>query len=142
MPKLSEFYISAEALAGQWHCVNWGERGPAETQDDPSKLYFLIGSTLAPGYADTRSGVLMDFGREATEHQIETACMARGILLGWKNYEDDAGQPVAYSVEEAARILDDPRNAVIREYVRGVGISTQRLRDAHLARLQGNSLPA
>lgn len=141
MPKLSEFYISAEALAGQWHCVNWGECGPAEPTD-PTKLYFLIGSSLSPGYSDVQREVVMDFGKEASEHQIETECIARGLLLGWKNYEDDAGQPVPYSADEAVRILSDPRNAVLRAYVKAQGTSTKRLRDAHLARLQGNSLPA
>ena len=129
-------------MSGQWHCVNWGECGPVETTDDPSKLYFLIGSSLSPTYQDVQREVLADFGREATEHQIETECIARGLLLGWKHYEDDAGQPVPYSAEESVRIMSDPRNAVLRAYVKAQGTSTKRLRDAHLAKLQGNSPPA
>lgn len=138
MPKLSEFYVDAAALAGQWHVLNWGEWGPADTQDDPEKLYGLIGSTLSEHYQTVQRDVLSEFGKEATEYQIETECIARGLLLGWKNYLDDAGADVPYSVAESVRIMSDPRNAGLRAYIRTTGNNPKRLRDAHLDRIRKN----
>lgn len=48
---------------------------------------------------------------ELTPAQLDSChAIARGrhILMGWSNFEDDAGQPIPYSVERSIEIFTDP----------------------------------
>lgn len=41
----------------------------------------------------------------AVEEEIATEAIARTILLDWKGIEDEDGEPIPYSTEEARRLL-------------------------------------
>lgn len=143
MPKLSEFYVDGDIVEdGQWHIVNYGEAGPAENTDDPTKLYFLIGSNLSTLYRREMRRAVSELGSsQGVNEAVELTVASRALLIGWRNYEDDSGATVPYSNEEAYKILSDPRNAVLREYVMLVATNRERVRTAHLARLRGKSKP-
>ena len=48
---------------------------------------------------------------------IQNKAIAQGILVDWKNMEDDAGKPLLYSKEGAYNVLKDPENKELRDLV-------------------------
>lgn len=44
---------------------------------------------------------------DETSEEILKKCIAKTILLGWKNIEDDDGKPLKYSAKNALELLQD-----------------------------------
>ena len=54
---------------------------------------------------------------EAAGKKIETRALAEAVLLGWWNLDDDAGQPIAYSADEAEKLLADASLWPVRNFI-------------------------
>ena len=51
--------------------------------------------------------------------EVTNRCVAKTVLLGWRNLEDDDGNPIEYSHEKALELLRDPTLMVFKEFVEG-----------------------
>ena len=49
--------------------------------------------------------------------ELTLKAMARHVLVGWKNIENDDGVPIEYSPEKAFEILSAPEYHEIREFI-------------------------
>ncbi len=49
--------------------------------------------------------------------KIQTRALAEAVLLGWWNLDDDAGQPIAYSADEAEKLLAASSLWPVRNFV-------------------------
>lgn len=54
---------------------------------------------------------------DAVFADIQNKCMAKHILLGWRNMQDDEGSEITYSYEKALEIIKDPENVDFRDLV-------------------------
>lgn len=64
--------------------------------------------------------------------------LASTVLVGWRDLEDDNGEPLPYSADEAAKILQDPRFADVREFVEREAASRRNYKDAADASAEKN----
>jgi len=58
--------------------------------------------------------------KKITEEQAEAItqeAVARHVLVGWENIEDDDGNPIPYSHEVALEFLNDPDLSDLRQFV-------------------------
>ncbi len=58
--------------------------------------------------------------------RINGICLARHSLSDWRNIEDEAGQPLAFSVEVAEKMLTDPDMKKLRD---GVFMAASQVED-------------
>ena len=89
-------------------------------------LDLLIASTDSREYKDmlqklmkpyTKNKAYLNMSDEKFENEIHNKCIAKHILLGWKNMVDDEGNEIPYSEKLAYEILCDPQFLTFRKLV-------------------------
>lgn len=113
-----------------WRCgirllvARWGNR----TFND------ALEELRAPHIEAIREGTL----DEETKEKILAGAMARGILKGWENVEDDDDQPMPYTVEEGERVLLAPEFHDLREDVMTYSMDAEKYRARAQEEAAGN----
>lgn len=89
-------------------------------------LDLLIASSDSRGYKKmlqklmqpyTRNQAYKNMDDEVFENDIHNKCIAKHILLGWRNLTDADGKEIPYSEELAYEILCDPKYLTFRKLV-------------------------
>jgi hypothetical protein len=105
MARLSDFKVDpVKESEGVWVELNDG-------------LALLIAGAENPAYRKYRQKLLHPHIRELRTKQLSTdeledltkRAMARCILLGWRNLEEDDGTPIEYSEANSLKILRESR---------------------------------
>jgi len=71
--------------------------------------------------------------------QIQNKCIAKHILLDWKNLVGDDGVEIPYSSEKALELLNDPEMADFRETILNLSSEQELFRKEALAELATKS---
>lgn len=72
----------------------------------------------------TRKGKVDD---EAAEKNLAVV-IAKTVIKGWRNLEDDEGKPIPFSVETATKIIADPAYAELRDWIVAVATEDEAFR--------------
>lgn len=70
--------------------------------------------------------------------EIQNKCVAKHVLLDWRNLQDDAGNDIPYSYEKAFELLNDPENEEFRKLVISLSEEAEVFRKEALESLAGN----
>ena len=77
---------------------------------------------------------------DADQRRINARAMAEGLLIGWEGVVDDeTGEPIPYSPDAAAAILEDEENATIRDIIFGKAREDDLFRKYSAASAEKNS---
>ena len=87
------------------------------------KVKFLIGSMNAPKYQKVFDAAQKLLRREYKGRKIPDTvalktmiqCVSEGALFGWENVTDRAGQPLAFSTDNAVTVLTDLKR--VRDFI-------------------------
>jgi len=122
--KLARIRRSSASTLGVWWDFEDNERLDAPHQ---SHLSLCIAERDNPTYRDALARLSME--RRSDMRNLEgdaylaawqacvTRAMAEGILVGWANIENDDGEAIAYSVEQADKFLADDALWQLRQFV-------------------------
>ena len=85
----------------------------------------LIGSSNSPDYLKESAQLIRDRlaeirndGTGKVERETLLPAIAKHLLLGWENIDDEKGNPIPYSYESALKILSTPELYHLCDYVR------------------------
>jgi hypothetical protein len=98
---------------GVWVTGAYGDMDLLIAASNNKKYKDMIRKEIKPYERALRTNTLSD--KVFTE--IQDKCVAKHILLGWRNMQDDEGQEIPYSYDKALEILKDPENVDFRELV-------------------------
>ncbi len=70
--------------------------------------------------------------------EIQNKCVAKHILVDWRNLQDDEGNDIPYSYEKAFELLQDPENEEFRKLVISLSEESEVFRKEALEGLAGN----
>lgn len=90
--------------------------------------------------AREENAVLIRAGQltKAEDEALQNPLLARYILIGWENLEEK-GKPLAYSAEEATRLLGDPKYRALRGFVLAKASEIEAFRADEDREILGNS---
>lgn len=89
----------------------------------------LNAELLRPYRVEISTGTLS----QEKQDEILIECFSKKIVLGWKNVEDDAGNPLEYSPDKAAELLTALPHLLKRIYALSVNWENFRVADKELA---------
>ena len=69
--------------------------------------------------------------------EIQNKCVAKHVLVDWRNLQDDNGVDIPYSYEKAAELLQDPENEEFRKTVINLSEETEVFRKGVIEDLAG-----
>lgn len=104
-----------------------------------------VASTDSRKYTDSLRVALKPYQRNLKNMendqfaQIQNKCVAKYILLDWKNLVGDDGVEIPYSSEKALELLNDPEMADFRETILNLASEQELFRKEALAELATKS---
>ncbi len=104
-----------------------------------------VASTDSRKYTDSLRVALKPYQRNLKNMendqfaQIQNKCVAKYILLDWKNLVGDDGVEIPYSSEKALELLNDPEMADFRETILNLSSEQELFRKEALAELATKS---
>ena len=137
MAKLSQIRSDTEKTSeGIWLEFAVGIRLKVARLHNPAYSKYL--TTLQKPYTrQIRAGILdADVAGELVRKAV-----ARHILVGWENIEDEQGKPIPYSAEKALEFLSDPALSEMYDFVLEVSASAELYR-AELHEDSAKNLPS
>lgn len=120
--KLSVLRRNTKSTEG---CI-WEFQTGQRVSEPTSNLCFLIAERDNPKHRAASARLQFEHvealragGEKQAEawKKIQTRALAEAVLLGWWNLDDDAGQPIAYSADEAEKLLADASLWPVRNFI-------------------------
>lgn len=69
--------------------------------------------------------------------EIQNRCIAKHVLVDWRNLQDDNGVDIPYSYEKAYELLQDPENTDFRKLIVDLSEESEVFRKEALEELAG-----
>ncbi len=124
MAKLSSIKMDlTKSAEGIWQDYAAGIRLLVACLSNPAYAQYLT-LLQRPHLRQIRAGTL-DNSVAAT---LTKKAVARHILLGWENIEDDTGKPIPYSEQKAFEIISDPAYSDLYNFVLETAVSAELFR--------------
>ena len=76
------------------------------------------------------------------ENDLTKQAVAKTVLVGWRNLDDEDGNPIPYSQEKALEIISDPAYIEVYNFVLATAGDFQAFREEDQAESLGNSSEA
>lgn len=106
-------------------------------------LDIKIASTGSRKYTDILQQLMKPYQRNYKSlsneffADLQNKCIAKTILLDWRNLQDDNGTDIPYSETKAYELLSDPENSDLRELIINLASEAEVFRKEALQELAG-----
>lgn len=124
--KLSKLKRDVKAAeAGVWITGAYGDLDILIASTDNRKYVEMLRTLIKPY---SRNKAYMNMADDVFEKEIQNKALAKHVLLGWKNLQDDEGQDIPYSEQTAYDLLCDPENLEFRKIIIGLAEESEVFR--------------